>query len=73
MAPPRGLDVDDPPFVVCVPPGAHIGKGGLHPSGWNSDWQKFIDEFPDATAQQVLDQLNKMEQQYQKQLSQCQE
>jgi hypothetical protein len=40
--PKRDLNVDDPKFLVCMPPGAHIGKGGLHPNGWNPVWAAFI-------------------------------
>ena len=75
MANGRDLNVDDPQFLVCMPPGAHIGKGGLHPSGWNQEWTTFIEEHDDASAQDVLDQLKKMENEwrFQKPLSSCED
>jgi hypothetical protein len=72
-ASPRFLNVDDPEFLVCMPPGAHIGKGGLHPNGWNPEWAAFMADNPNATMDQVLDQLNKMENEsrFQKPLNSC--
>jgi len=69
----RSLNVDDPEFLICIPPGAHIGKGGLHPNGWNPEWADYIANHPDATAQDVLDQLDKMKNEwpFQKPLSSC--
>ena len=50
-----------------------IGKGGLHRNGWNPEWADYIGNNPNATAQDVLDQLEKMKNEwhFQKPLSSC--
>lgn len=56
-----GLDPDD--FVVCLEQGKHRFKpGGLHTGSdnWNKLWQKFFDDVPNPTKDQVSQQLTKM-------------
>lgn len=60
--------MNNPEYFFDLPEEVHrlkIGNGihtNLSPlSGeWNSLWSRFIQDNPDASAQQVLDELNKM-------------
>ncbi len=54
--PMRGLDIED--FVRDMGSFVH---GLLHDLGYNEAWQAFIEDFPKATADQVLEYLQELE------------
>jgi RHS repeat-associated protein len=57
-----GLDIEK--YTKELPKSRHrLKPDGLHaqgPNGWNQQWNKFFNENPNATKQQILDQLDKM-------------
>ncbi|MEH6891816.1 hypothetical protein V7024_19425 [Bacillus sp. JJ864] len=64
----HGIDVNDPKYYYDLPKGLHRLKefGGIHtnksPLGkhWNRIWKEWVKDHPNATAQQIEDQLNYM-------------
>ena len=76
----QGLKVQDPTFLRCVPKGCHRLKSdnGLHTNqngpgtNYNALWAQFRRTNPSATAQQMLDQLAQLAQQFAAQLE-CEE
>ena len=56
------LDINQ--FTVQLPRDSHRMKiaGGLHTNSvkWNRQWHEFFERNPDATADQILEQLEKM-------------
>jgi predicted lipoprotein DUF2380 len=57
-----GLDIEK--YTKEVPRDAHrLKPGGIHArgsEGWNQEWGRFFEKFPNATKQQILKQLDKM-------------
>jgi hypothetical protein len=59
----KGLEIED--YVIKIdraahrlkPDGLHTGKGVQN---WNGAWRAFFDEYPDASKEQMLEQLAKM-------------
>lgn len=59
----RGLNPED--YTQDMPMQWHRGEDiGIHNQGYNADWQSFIQQYPDATPQQILQQLNYLENHY---------
>jgi RHS repeat-associated protein len=65
---PRFLDVDDPRFLMCLPPelhtrkqrGIHTKQGGVSGTDWNSYWARFIRDFPNASTEDVINYLDEL-------------
>jgi hypothetical protein len=56
-----GLDIEK--YVIQIERGAHrLKPGGLHTGqeSWNAMWREFFKEYPNATREQILEQLAKM-------------
>jgi RHS repeat-associated protein len=56
-----GLNIED--FKIPISGDKHIMKGGVHPKGWNKDWDKFI-KSNDPNPEKILDYMNKMRKKY---------
>lgn len=64
----RGIDVNSGEFFFDLPKALHRLKegNGIHTNDsalgaeWNRIWERFIDEKPNASRQQIIDKLNKM-------------
>jgi RHS repeat-associated protein len=54
-----GIDIDSSSGGWVLDNDFHTGKGGLHPS-WNKAWDEFFKQYPDASKQQIQNQLSKM-------------
>jgi hypothetical protein len=39
-----GVDINAAANGLMLPGKDHIGKGGVHPSGWNPEWQDWVDK-----------------------------
>ncbi len=58
-----GLDIED--YKVKVPEDFHRdihGKGGgdFWETSWNPQWEDFFEDHPNATQEEILDQLHEM-------------
>jgi hypothetical protein len=59
----RGIDVDD--YARPLSSSLHNElPDGIHPNGYNQDWQQWIDQNPDATAEDCFNQLKILESKY---------
>jgi RHS repeat-associated protein len=57
-----GIDIEQ--YLKKLPRALHRLKGtGIHPE-YNNDWQDFFDKNPNATPDQILQQMNKLEIKY---------
>lgn len=54
-----GLDIDDPAFGRWVE-GGPVGDHQKWSKTFNDEWDAFFDQFPAATRDQILDQMNKL-------------
>ncbi len=56
----RGLDIEK--YTTSMPQQWHTGQGiSIHSQGYNAAWRQFISQNPNATAQQALDFMSKLE------------
>lgn len=56
-----GINVHDAKFGILLVYEDHTKAGdSLHSNGWNPEWKRFFQENSDATALQILDQLESM-------------
>jgi RHS repeat-associated protein len=59
-----GLDINSPEMKKALPADKHIGKGGVHPSGYNRRWRAFFDKHSKPTKRQILNYLRKLEKEF---------
>ncbi len=61
-----GLDIED--FKIPLPKDAHrLKPNGIHTNGggnWNKVWKKYIDEYPNASRSDILEQMKRMREQF---------
>jgi hypothetical protein len=63
-----GIDIDAKENGRMVSLEKHIGKGGMHPGGWNKDWEIFRTQNPNASKDQMISFKDKLLVKYAKQL-----